>query len=154
MVGVVVHLEDKWNYTQSDRDIDILQMYEETVKALGVDTFIIIDKTTDGMVHNFGSIDITYAKYNTLEEALAAHPSATKFYFEHKRAIPVETKYITLDELVHPLDNVLYIFGGDEIGLDLSNVDGTIVSIEVSHYILWSIVAMSLVLYDRYIKGK
>ena len=154
MIGVVVHLEDKWNCTQSDRDIDILQMFEETVKALGVDTFIIIDKTTDGMVHNFGSIDITYAKYNTLDEALAAYPDATKFYFEHKRAIPTETKYMTLDELVHPLDNVLYIFGGDEVGLDLSSIDGTVVSIEVSHYILWSIVAMSLVLYDRYIKGK
>ena len=152
MIGVVVHLEDKWNYTQSDRDIDILQMFEETVKALGVDTFIIIDKTTEGMVHNFGSIDIAYAKYNTLNEALAACPNTTKFYFEHKRAIPAE--YITLDELIHPQDNVLYIFGGDEIGLDLSNVDGTVVSIEVSHYILWSIVALSLVLYDRYIKRK
>ena len=154
MIGVVVHLEDKWNYTQSDRDIDILQMFEETVKALGVDTFIIIDKTTEGMVHKFIGVDITYAKYKTLDEVLAAYPGATKFYFEHKRAIPAETKYITLDELVHPLDNVLYIFGGDEIGLDLSNVDEIVVSIEVSHYILWSIVAMSLALYDRYIKGK
>ena len=154
MVGVVVHLEDKWNYTQSDRDIDILQMFEETVKALGVDTFIIIDKTTDGMVHNFGSIDITYAKYGTLDEALAAYPDVNKFYFEHTRSIPAETKYITLDELAHPVDNVLYIFGGDEQSLNLHNIEGTVVSIEVSHYILWSIVAMSLVLYDRYIKGK
>lgn len=156
MIGIVIHLEDRWNYTYGDRDIDVLQMYEETVKAFGVDTFIIVDKTTGGMLHKFIGVDITYAKYKTLSEALQAYPNATKFYFEHVNSIPAETQYISLDKLIHPKDNVLYIFGGDETGLNFAEIelteDDKIVNIDFTKYILWTIVAATIVMYDRYRK--
>ena len=156
MIGIVVHLEDRWNYTQSDRDIDVVQMYEETVKALNADTFIIVDKTTGGMLHNFESIDITYGKYGTLAEVLAAYPDATKLYFEHTNGIPAGAEYMSLDELAHPPDNVLYIVGGDECGLNFGEIalgeNDKIVSILVSKYILWTLATITMVMYDRHMK--
>lgn len=156
MIGIVIHLEDRWNYAQSDRDIDILQMYEETVKALGADTFIIIDKTTEGMLHKFIGVDISYVKYKSMSELFQAYPDTTKIYFEHKNAIPAGTEYISLDKLTHPVDNVLYIFGGDETGLDFGEIElnegDKIVNIDISKYILWTIVAATIVMYDRCIK--
>jgi len=158
MIGIIIHLEDRWNYTQSDRDIDVLQMYQETVRAFNVDTLIIIDKTTEGIVHKFIGVDTVYATYKTLKEALHAYPDVTKIYFEHENAIPAGTEYSPLNDLIHPKDNVLYIFGGDEQGLNLVEIplekDDKIVSIQFTKYILWSIVSMTTVLYDRYLKGK
>jgi len=153
MVGVIIQLEDAWNYTQSDRDIEIMQMYHETAKGLNIDLFIIIDKTTKGMVNKFPA-DLKCETYKTLDEALKKYPKYTKLYFEHPNA--VSTKSITLDELTHPKDNVLYIFGGDEEGLNITKLrkDEKMVSINVSTYILWSIVAMTIALYDRHIKTK
>lgn len=156
-VGVIVALEDSWNYTQSDRDIDIMQMYKETVKALNVDAFIIIDQTSSGMVHNHTDLDIKCETYKTLDEALKNYPDYTKFYFEHPNALP-PGKYITLDKVKHPKNNVLYIFGGDVTGLNFSKLKlknrDRVVSIDVSGYILWAIVAMTMALYDRHIKLK
>ena len=152
MIGIVICLEDRWNYTQSDRDIDIMQMYQETIKAFGVNLFLIVDKTTNGMVHKF-PFDIECASYKTLDEILGRYPNYVKLYFEHPNAISVD--YITLDKLVHPKDNVLYIFGGDENGLNITKLKDNekMTSINVSNYILWSIIAMTIALYDRYVKG-
>lgn len=156
MIGVVIHLEDRWNYTQSDRDIEIMQMYHESAKGLNVDLFIVIDATTEGMVYKL-PVDIKCETYKTLDEALKKYPKYTKLYFEHPNAIP-PGKFITLDELKHPKNNVLYIFGGDVGGLNFSEIklgkEDKIVSINVSHYILWQIVAMTIALYDRHIKNK
>ncbi len=153
MIGIVIHLEDRWNYVQSDRDIDIMQMFQETISAFGADTFIIVDKTTEGMVHTSYRLDLSQVVFKTLNEVLRAYPDATKLYFEHTNAILDEISYTTLEELVHPKDNVLYIFGGDEHGLDLANIDLTgdnkVVSILVPKQILWTIVAMTIALYDR-----
>lgn len=153
MVGVVIHLEDRWNYTQSDRDMDIMQMFQETVKGLGVDLFVIVDRTTDGMVHKLPTAsDIEYASFGTLTEALQNYPDYERIYFEHPNAVFVES--IALDELVHPADNVLYIFGGDETGLSITRLGSNeqMVSINISRYILWSIVAMTIALYDRFVR--
>ena len=158
MVGVVVHLEDRWNYTQSDRDMDVMQMYEESAKALGADLFVVIDKTTDGMIHRFPA-DIKYASYGSLSEALKAYPAATKLYFEHVDAIPARIQYVALHDLVHPEGDVLYLFGGDEAGLgDLGELvlgeGDAVVSIDVTTYIFWAIVAMTVALYDRHTKAR
>jgi hypothetical protein len=153
MIGVVIHLEDRWNYVQSDRDIEIMQMYHESAKGLNANLFIVIDKTTDGMVYKLPT-DIKCEVYKTLDEALENYPDYTKLYFEHPNAISID--YITLDELIHPQDNVLYIFGGDENGLNITSLKANeqLIAINISKYILWSIVAMSIVMYDRYIKVK
>ncbi|PIU28728.1 hypothetical protein COT08_00580 [Candidatus Woesebacteria bacterium CG07_land_8_20_14_0_80_44_9] len=155
MIGVVIHLEDRWNYAQSDRDIEIMQMFHESAKGLNVDLFIVIDKTTEGMVYKL-PVDIKCEVYKTLDEALQNYPDYTKLYFEHTNAISAGIEHISLDELIHPKDNILYIFGGDEKGLNFSDIklgkNDKIISILISRYILWTIVAMTIALYDRYIK--
>lgn len=155
MIGVVVHLEDRWNYTQSDRDIDVMQMYQESIRALGADLLIIVDKTTEGMFHKLA---LDQVAYKSLADVLADYPDATKLYFEHINAIPAGTEYISLDELVHPKENVLYIFGGDVNGLNFAEIqlkeNDKIVSIVFTKYILWSITSATIVMYDRYMKGK
>ena len=155
MIGVVIHLEDRWNYVQSDRDIEIMQMYHESAKAFNVNLFIVIDKTTEGNVYRF-PVDITCEVYKTLKEALEKYSDYTKLYFEQARAISGE--YTSLDNLVHPKDNVLYIFGGDERGLQLADVvlsgNDKIVSVDFTSFVLWSITAITIVLYDRYWKWK
>jgi len=156
-VGVVVHLDDYWNYTQSDRDIDIMQLYTETIKALNADIFIIIDQTEKGMVHKHNSLDIKCETYKSLPEALKKYSKFTKLYFEHSNALS-EKKYTTLEKLKHPKSDCLYIFGSDIKGLNFSNIklgkNDKIITIEVSKYILWTVVATSLALYDRSIKQK
>lgn len=157
MIGVVIHLEDRWNYTQSDRDIEIMQMFHESAKGLNVNLFIVIDKTTDGIVYKLPT-DIKCEVYKTLDEALQNYLDYTKLYFEHINAIPPETKYITLNKLAHPKDNVLYIFGGDEAGLNFSGLKlgkkDKIITIDITRMILWQIVAMTIAMYDRYLKIK
>jgi len=157
MIGIVIHLEDRWNYTQSDRDIEIMQMFHESAKGLNANLFIVIDKTTKGMVYKLPA-DIKCETYKTLEKALQNYPGYTKLYFEHPNAIPPEAKYITLDKLAHPKDNVLYIFGGDEAGLNFPGLKlgkkDKIVTIDITRVILWQIVAMTIALYDRCIKIK
>lgn len=156
-IGVIVFLNDSWNYTQSDRDIDIMQMYKETVKGLNANIFIIIDNTTSGMVHRHSDLELKCETYKTLGEALGRYPKFTKFYFEHPNAIP-DANHTTLEKLEHPKDDVLYVFGSDVGGLNVSDLklgkNDKVVSINVSRYILWAIVAMTMALYDRHVKLK
>jgi hypothetical protein len=158
MIGVVVHLEDRWNYTQSDRDIDVAQMYRETIKAFGADTFIIIDLTTEGLFYKHSDAAIAFASYKSLNDALSAYPDTVKFFFEHPDSIPAGTNYITLDNLVHPVDNVLYVFGGDQTSLNFSTIpigaNDKIVAITISKYVLWGLAAVATAMYDRYLKVK
>ena len=156
MIGVVIYLEDKWNYTQSDRDIDILQMYQETLAAFGVDKLFIIDKTTNGIVHRTFRLDLPQVIYKSLSEILSEYPNHIKIYFEHKNAIPNNIEYISLSNLIHPEIDVLYVFGGDEGGIRFNDIqmgiNDKIVMIDSPDFILWSIVAIAITMYDRKMK--
>ena len=157
MIGVVIHIEDCWNYTQSDRDIDILQIYQETAKFLGADLFVIVDKTTEGVFSTSRRPDLEYATYNSIGEVISAYPDMAKLYFEHIRTIPLDVKYVSLSDLIHPKDNVLYVFGGDDQGLNFAEIplgeNDQAVTILVPDAILWVIVAMTIVFTDRNTKG-
>jgi hypothetical protein len=160
MIAVLFHLEDHWNYTQSDRDIDILQMYDETLRAFEVNLMLLVDKTTEGNVHTrIHGTTPAIEVHKDINSALDKYQKLKRVFFEHTNVITnLNLDYITLDKLKHPKDDVLYVFGGDETSLNFKEIKlrekDEIVNINISKYILWTIVAISVVLSDRYLKFK
>jgi len=65
MLGIVCAIEDQWNYTLTDRDIDVLQMYSESAGILGADFLAVIDRTSVGIFHNGDNDRIPFSVYSS-----------------------------------------------------------------------------------------
>lgn len=155
MLGIVCVIEDQWNYTLTDRDMDVIQMYSESAGILGADFLAIIDRTTPGIYHNGDNDRIPFSVFKTYDELFEEYPHYTRVFFSQKYKAD-GYHLVDLNDMAHPHD-ALYIFGGDGGGLCLKSME--IRSRDIIATIplpgdLWQIACVSIVLYDRLRKSK
>ena len=157
MVGVIFHFEDNDKNLFSGRPVDV-DLWRESMKPLGGDTLIMIDKTKQGLGKgiNWPDTETKFEYFTSLEEAEAAHAGATFIYTESPNAIPKSVKDQTwLSDFVHPEENVIYVFLSDySSGVPENDPRKWLKFKTVKGMGCWAIAAMSVILYDRLKKLK
>jgi len=148
MIGVIAHWEDLDNLK------DLKHLWKDTVKPLYATHLYFVDK--DGTAPKELDLELEYKTFPSLEEALKEHTDVKYVFVEAERSIPKNIKCEELNNFLHPVDNVFYIFGSDAESLSFKKLplkDNYVVFIKTFYnYSLWSLVAAGIVLYDRYMK--
>jgi len=129
-----------------------LTLWHDLAVAFKVDLLIMVPNLK---VYNFQ--DIKFEKYDTVEEALNAHPELVKVFLEPRSiAKKCDVPVVPLELFKHP-ENALYIFGNSgrsNIGLFRFEKGQLVVSVDTPKPTqIWSIQVASIVLYDRLLKS-
>lgn len=142
MLGVIFHFDHKQGlHTTGKRNL--FQLLDYTQRAFCPDRVTMVDR--DGTYDDADILEhIEYQR--TFREALATYEGYTPVYIS-KRGRE------TLGSFVHP-DNAVYVFGPD-YGSQRLPEEGLTVKIDYPNdgMVLWAVVAMGIVLYDRGING-
>jgi hypothetical protein len=134
-----------------------LNQWIQNIKAFGVDRLIIIDNTEFKLSNYYTHRDSTFLfeKYNTLEECLEIHSGEMWVVLEALQTFIVHNiEPTSIQNLTHPIDNVMYLFGPDFGSISyesILNKKMAYITMNDNHP-LYAISACSVVLHDRLVK--
>lgn len=154
MITVLFHLTDFDPIYGIENPRTYLNQWIQTIKAFGVEKLILIDNTEFKLSNYYTHRDSTFLfeKYNSLDEAINLYQSNSWIVLESYDILNInELNSTNLINFIHPISNVIYLFGPDFGSVSYNNINNKYpVYIQmVNQNPLYAISAVSIVLHDR-----
>lgn len=158
MKGVVFYLEPVTRSLYGG-NLDTFEMLSNTALAFGFDWYAMIDRTNirNGVYFTNPMGALTYRYYTSLDEVFADNPGATFVGMERASTLLAAGKTPEpLPTFVHPVGDMIYIPGmdGESNAEYLTKPFAHWLTIGETVDALWSHIALSVVMYDRWRKAQ
>ncbi len=159
MVSVVFHFTDLDPMHGLGSQKNYIKEWIYNAMVFGCDKVIMIDSTDlkIGKYYTHYSSDIGYEYYESLIDMKLVYPQNefVWIFLESEHILSDEIKdVVDLNDLIHPINNVLYVFGPDFSSIEYSDYYNSkfVFFRTCKNKPLYSIPSSAIVLYDRFLK--
>lgn len=156
-VAVAFYFEDLMKNVSSGIPEATIFRWRQNAKAFGVKHLMMIDVTTYkiGQYHQNPDGEVIFERFNDLSEIEKNYPDHELVLLETPNTLEAKNiKYEYLDKFIHP-EKAIYVVGGDSGNSDMisgrENKKWVVIPSTFDQPI-WSDTAVTIALYDRYIK--